>query len=92
MSFYEIYGDHNSTQPQQSPRNEDESQRILNDGVCAHELVMEKIRRLKAIIEDNSIGTHDNLVQVFLNLHKEISIVYEEISHWGEVIILFDQV
>ncbi|XP_065077740.1 RING finger protein nhl-1-like [Ochlerotatus camptorhynchus] len=69
----------------------DESQRILNDALCAHELVMEKIRRLKTTIEDNTIGTHGNFVQAFLNLHKEISIVFEEISHWGEEIVLFDQ-
>lgn len=76
----------------QCPPNEDESQRILNDALCAHELVMEKIRRLKTTIEDNAIGSHGNFVQAFLNLHKEISIVFEEISHWGEEIVLFDQV
>ncbi|XP_055526766.1 RING finger protein nhl-1-like [Wyeomyia smithii] len=69
----------------------DESQRILNDGLCSHELVMEKIRHLRATIGDTAIGTHGNLVQLFLNLHKEISIVFEEISHWGKEIILFDQ-
>lgn len=72
--------------------NEDESQRILNDGLCAHELVMEKIRRLRTAIGDNAIGTQGNFVHVFLNLHKEISIVFEEIAHWGEEIIVFDQV
>ncbi|XP_019540124.3 RING finger protein nhl-1-like [Aedes albopictus] len=69
----------------------DESQRILNDGLCAHELVMEKIRRLRTTIGDNAIGTQGDFVHVYLNLHKEISIVFEEISHWGEEIVLFDQ-
>ncbi|KXJ77728.1 hypothetical protein RP20_CCG006778 [Aedes albopictus] len=69
----------------------DESQRILNDGLCAHELVMEKIRQLRTTIGDNAIGTQGDFVHVYLNLHKEISIVFEEISHWGEEIVLFDQ-
>ncbi|XP_058458964.1 uncharacterized protein LOC131435285 isoform X2 [Malaya genurostris] len=69
----------------------DESQRILNDGLCAHELVMEKIRRLKTTVADSTIGPNGDLVQRFLNLHKEISLVFEEISHWGKEIILFDQ-
>ncbi|XP_053686904.1 RING finger protein nhl-1-like [Sabethes cyaneus] len=69
----------------------DSSQRILNDGLCSHELVMEKIRHLRATIGDSAIGAHGNLVQLFLNLHREISIVFEEISHWGKEIILFDQ-
>ncbi|XP_058838427.1 RING finger protein nhl-1-like isoform X2 [Topomyia yanbarensis] len=69
----------------------DESQRILSDGLCAHELVMEKIRSLKMTIGDGTIGSQGDLVQRFLNLHKEISIVFEEISHWGKEIILFDQ-
>ncbi|EAT40759.1 AAEL007527-PA [Aedes aegypti] len=52
---------------------------------------MEKIRRLRTAIGDNAIGTQGNFVHVFLNLHKEISIVFEEIAHWGEEIIVFDQ-
>ncbi|XP_055604634.1 uncharacterized protein LOC129752873 [Uranotaenia lowii] len=70
----------------------DESQKMLNDGLCAHELVVHKIRCLRRQIGDNTVaGAHGNLVQLFLNLHKEISIVFEEISHWGEETILFDK-
>lgn len=53
---------------------------------------MEKIRRLRTTIGDNAIGTQGDFVHVYLNLHKEISIIFEEISHWGEEIVLFDQV
>lgn len=67
----------------------------MNDAVCAHELVMEKIRHLKTSIEGSNNGavdTHDNFVDLFLSFHKEVSIVFEEISQWGKEIILFDQV
>lgn len=72
-----------------------ESRRVMNDAVCAHELVMEKIRHLKTSIEGSNNGavdTHDNFVDLFLSFHKEVSIVFEEISQWGKEIILFDQV
>uniref|UniRef100_A0A904MUR9 RING-type domain-containing protein n=1 Tax=Culex quinquefasciatus TaxID=7176 RepID=A0A904MUR9_CULQU len=71
-----------------------ESRRVMNDAVCAHELVMEKIRHLKTSIEGSNNGavdTHDNFVDLFLSFHKEVSIVFEEISQWGKEIILFDQ-
>uniref|UniRef100_A0A182KCD1 RING-type domain-containing protein n=1 Tax=Anopheles christyi TaxID=43041 RepID=A0A182KCD1_9DIPT len=69
---------------------EDSSQGILNDAVCSHEMVREKIDQLLASI-GRPIGGALHPVQLYLKMHKDMSVILEEVSLWGRERILFDR-
>ncbi|XP_052861319.1 RING finger protein nhl-1-like [Anopheles cruzii] len=66
----------------------DASQGILNDAVCSHEVVREKIVQLQSSVGHPIQGSHDP-VQLYLKLHKNMSIILEEVSLWGRERVLF---
>ncbi|EAA04531.4 AGAP007095-PA [Anopheles gambiae str. PEST] len=68
----------------------DSSQGILNDAVCSHELVREKIDQLLASI-GRPIGGALDPVQLYLKMHKDMSVILEEVSLWGRERILFNR-
>uniref|UniRef100_A0A182YEI0 RING-type domain-containing protein n=1 Tax=Anopheles stephensi TaxID=30069 RepID=A0A182YEI0_ANOST len=68
----------------------DSSQGILNDAVCSHELVREKIDQLLVSIGRPIVGSLDP-VQVYLKLHKDMSIILEEVSLWGRERVIFNR-
>ena len=73
------------------PTTADSSQGILNDAVCSHELVREKIDQLLASI-GRPIGGALDPVQLYLKMHKDMSVILEEVSLWGRERILFNRV
>ncbi|XP_053676484.1 RING finger protein nhl-1-like [Anopheles nili] len=68
----------------------DSSQGILNDALCSHELVREKINQMRTLIERPIVGSLDP-VQLYLKLHKDTSIILEEVALWGRERILFNR-
>ncbi|XP_053665398.1 RING finger protein nhl-1-like [Anopheles marshallii] len=68
----------------------DSSQGILNDAVCSHEMVRAKIDQLMVSIGRPIVGSLDP-VQVYLKLHKDLSIVLEEVSLWGRERVIFNR-
>ncbi|XP_035786827.1 RING finger protein nhl-1-like isoform X2 [Anopheles albimanus] len=74
---------------QQQTQLLDASQGILNDAICSHELVREKIHQLQTSIGRPIQGALDP-VQLYLKLHKDLSIILEEVSLWGRERVLFN--
>uniref|UniRef100_A0A182IT10 RING-type domain-containing protein n=1 Tax=Anopheles atroparvus TaxID=41427 RepID=A0A182IT10_ANOAO len=68
----------------------DVSQGILNDAICSHEVVREKIEVLLVSLRRPIVGSLDP-VQLYLKLHKDMSIILEEVSLWGQERILFNR-
>uniref|UniRef100_A0A4Y0BUC4 Uncharacterized protein n=1 Tax=Anopheles funestus TaxID=62324 RepID=A0A4Y0BUC4_ANOFN len=66
------------------------SQGILNDAVCSHEVVRAKIDQLMVSIGRPIVGSLDP-VQVYLKLHKDMSIILEEVSLWGRERVIFNR-
>uniref|UniRef100_A0A182MRI8 RING-type domain-containing protein n=1 Tax=Anopheles culicifacies TaxID=139723 RepID=A0A182MRI8_9DIPT len=63
---------------------------ILNDAVCSHEVVRAKIDQLMVSIGRPIVGSTDP-VQVYLKLHKDMSIILEEVSMWGRERVIFNR-
>uniref|UniRef100_A0A182QUU7 RING-type domain-containing protein n=1 Tax=Anopheles farauti TaxID=69004 RepID=A0A182QUU7_9DIPT len=68
----------------------DSSQGILNEAVYSHEMVREKINQLLASIGRPIVGSLDP-VQLYLKLHKDMSVILEEVSLWGRERVLFNR-
>ncbi|KFB43230.1 AGAP007095-PA-like protein [Anopheles sinensis] len=68
----------------------DAAQGILNDAICSHEVVREKIELLLVSLRRPIVGSLDP-VQLYLKLHKDMSIILEEVSLWGQERILFNR-
>uniref|UniRef100_A0A182WLF3 RING-type domain-containing protein n=1 Tax=Anopheles minimus TaxID=112268 RepID=A0A182WLF3_9DIPT len=68
----------------------DSSQGILNDAVCSHDVVRAKIDQMMVSIGRSIVGSTDP-VHVYLKLHKDMSIILEEVSLWGRERVIFDR-
>ncbi|XP_058124206.1 RING finger protein nhl-1-like [Anopheles ziemanni] len=68
----------------------DAAQGILNDAICSHEVVREKIELLLVSLRRPIVGSLDP-VQLYLKLHKDMSVILEEVSLWGQERILFNR-